>query len=149
MFSFRVLLGAFMALNLAACASVENTRAEAAQLSTYRLCLRLAAPGLMASGRDLETWRETVESRGQDCSAYQADMDRAAQRQNATLQSLTTRLNQQPQQRAPQVQPAPPGTAFYQRSFRQGNSLICVYDRLGSPVYVTRQVTDICPLNTD
>ena len=73
-------------------------------------------------------------------------MDRAARQQSDTLQSLTSRLNQAQQPRAQPQTLAPGPTGFYKSSFRQGQSLICVYDRLGSPVYVTKQTTDICPL---
>ena len=138
-------LSVAMVASLSGCATVESVQADSARLSTYTLCMRLAAPGYMTSRTEIEIWRETIASRGQSCSAYQGDMDRVARQQEATLQSLTTRLNQQAQPVTPQPSL---GTGFLKNSFRQGDSLICVYDRLGSPVYVTRRSVDICDLTT-
>jgi hypothetical protein len=147
----RILTGLCAAAIAVGCTSIEQSRADASRLSTYTLCMRLAAPGLLTDRSTLELWRETIASRGEGCSQHQADMDRAARRQSDTLQSLTTRLNQGQQPRVQPYTPPPTSSAkgFYRSSFRQGQSLICVYDRLGSPVYVTKQATDICPLTTD
>lgn len=137
-------IGAVVAAGLSACATVQDMRSEASGVSTYSLCMRLAAPGLLTNRAQLEVWRDTVAARGDSCNSYQADMDRASRQQAATMQSLTTRLNQQNQPTTRAVTPV--GTGFYKRSFRQGNSLICVYDRLGNPVYITMHATEICPL---
>jgi outer membrane murein-binding lipoprotein Lpp len=132
------------AMLVTGCASVQEVKQANVHMSSYQLCMKLAANPL-AMDNIRQGWRELIQERGDSCGPYAAEMEMANARANANISGLAASLSA-PRPMAPSPQQVQ-GRGFLKVQFVQGFNRICVYDDLGSAVHVTIPSTSICPLS--